>query len=134
MSDMIDPLGAGITPQLVRLALDGALSRHAAIATNIANAQTENYRPVVSRFDSILEPLRSRVTDRSEDAATAQSLQNAAEELREQPLTYDPLSDHVELDMQTAALASNTLKYQALLAAQGKLGQMMQLAIGEGKM
>jgi hypothetical protein len=35
--------------------------------------------------------------------------------------------------MQVAALARNTLQYEALLTAQGKLGQMMQLVIGELK-
>jgi flagellar basal-body rod protein FlgB len=134
MTDGIDPIGAGLTPQLVQLALDGALARHAAIATNIANAQTDSYRPLVSRFDSLLEDLRTRVLDRSQDAGSARVMQSVHEALTGNPVSYDPRTDHVELDMQVAALARNTLQYEALLAAQGKLGQMMQLVIGEGKM
>jgi flagellar basal-body rod protein FlgB len=134
MSDVIDPIGAGITPQLVHLALNGALARHAVIAANIANAQTEGYQPLVSGFDTVLERLQGRVTDRSQDDMTRQLVESLREEMESAPASPDLRYSRVELDMQMAALASNTLQYEALLTAQGKLGQIMQLVIGEGKM
>jgi flagellar basal-body rod protein FlgB len=134
MNGSIDPLGVGLTPRLVEAALDGALSRHAAIATNIANAETDGFRPMQSRFDSLFEQVRATVGDRSRDAETLRAVERVREDLAGEAMTVDAGSDRVELDMQMAALARNTLRYEALLTAQGKLGQMMQLVIGEGKM
>ena len=130
----VDPIGSGVTSQLVSVALDAALVRHAAIATNIANAETPGYQPMAARFDQLVQQLQGRVTDRSLDAATERTVRSLTESLQSQPLVPDTQAAHVELDMQMAYLSKNTLQYQALLTAQGKLMAMEQLVIGEGKM
>jgi flagellar basal-body rod protein FlgB len=130
----IDPLAGGATSQLVSVALDAAMARHAAIAANIANADTPNYRPLMARFDQLVDELQGRVTDRTQDAALMRDAERMQESLQSQPLVADPTSRQVELDMQMADLAKNTLQYQALLTAQGKLMSISELAISEGKM
>jgi flagellar basal-body rod protein FlgB len=129
----IDPIGNGVTSQLVSMALDGALARHAAIATNIANAGTPDYQPVMARFDQLVEQLQGRVEDRSLDSSTERVVRTLQDSLESEPLAPDPRASKVELDVQMAYLAKNTLRYQALLTAQGKLSAMRDFVISEGK-
>ena len=130
----IDPLAGGATSQLVSVALDAAMARHAAIASNIANADTPNYRPLMARFDQLVTELQGRVTDRTQDEAILRDAGRMQESLQSSPLVADPSAPQVELDMQMADLARNTVQYQALLTAQGKLASLTELAISEGKM
>ena len=130
----IDPVLGGATSQLVSVALDAAMARHAAIAANIANADTPNYRPLMARFDQLVAELQGRVTDRTQDGAVMRDAERIQDSLRSSPLIADPTAPQVELDMQMAALAKNTLQYQALLTAQGKLMSLAETAISEGKM
>lgn len=130
----IDVIGGGVTSQLVSLALDAALARHAAIATNIANVATPGFQPLTARFDQLVEQLQATAGDRSLDATTGGLAQSMSESLESQPLMVDTRSSEVQLDMQMAELSKNSLHYQALLTAQGKLMDLAQLAIGEGKM
>jgi flagellar basal-body rod protein FlgB len=130
----IYPIPAGATSQLVSVALDAAMARHAAIAANIANADTPYYHPLMARFDQLVEELQGRVTDRTHDAALMRDAERMQESLQSEPLVADPTARQVELDMQMADLAKNTLQYQALLTAQGKLTSISELAISEGKM
>jgi len=129
----IAALGGGVTEQLVGLALDAALQRHEAIAANIANAEVEGYRPLTSRFDELVESLHSRVTDPSLDSSSARLIESLRGSLENQPWMMDPAASRVELDMQMANLARNSLQYQALLTASAKLAGLNVLAITEGK-
>jgi len=129
----IAALGGGVTEQLVGLALDAALQRHEAIAANIANAEVEGYRPLTSRFDELVESLHSRVTDPSLDSSSARLIESLRGSLENQPWMMDPAASRVELDMQMANLARNSLQYQALLTASAKLAGLNDLAITEGK-
>jgi flagellar basal-body rod protein FlgB len=129
----IDPVLGGATSQLVSVALDAAMARHAAIAANIANADTPKYQPLMARFDQLVEELQGRVTDRAQDAEVMRAAQSMQESLQSRPLVADPSAPQVELDMQMAELAKNTLQYQALLTAQGKLMGLAEMVISEGK-
>jgi len=130
----INPILGGTTSQLVSVALDAALARHAAIAANIANVDTPNYRPLMARFDQLVADLQGRVTDRMQDGAVMRDAARMQDSLQSAPLAADPSAPQVELDMQMADLARNTVQYQALLTAQGKLASLTELAISEGKM
>jgi flagellar basal-body rod protein FlgB len=130
----IDPVLGGATSQLVSVALDAAMARHAAIAANIANADTPKYQPLMARFDQLVAELQGRVTDRTQDGALMRDAQSMQESLQDRPLVADPSAPQVELDMQMAELAKNTLQYQALLTAQGKLMGLAELVLSEGKM
>ena len=130
----IDPVLGGATSQLVSLALDAAMARHAAIAANLANADTPRYQPLMARFDQLVTELQGRVTDRTQDGEIIRDARSMQESLQSRPLVADPSAPQVELDMQMAELAKNTLQYQALLTAQGKLMGLAELVISEGKM
>jgi flagellar basal-body rod protein FlgB len=130
----IVPVQGGTTSQLVSVALDAALARHAAIAANIANADTPNYRPLMARFDQLVSDLQGRVTDPTQDSAVGRDAQRMQESLESVPLVADPTAPQVELDMQMAQLAKNSVQYQALLTAAGKLMSLTEMAISEGKL
>jgi flagellar basal-body rod protein FlgB len=129
----IAALGPDVTERLVGLALDAALQRHEAIATNIANAETDGYRPLTSRFDAMVQSLQGRVTDRTLDASSTQLITTLHDSLEQRPWMADPRASRVELDMQMANLASNSLQYQALLTASAKLSGLAALVLSEGK-
>lgn len=129
----IAALGPNVTERLVGLALDAALQRHEAIATNIANAETDGYRPLTSRFDEMVQSLRGRVTDPTLDASSAQLITTLNDSLEQRPWMADPRASRVELDMQMADLARNSLQYQALLTASAKLSGLAALVLSEGK-
>jgi flagellar basal-body rod protein FlgB len=129
----IDPMLGGVTSQLVSVALDAALTRHAAIATNIANADTPDYHPFATRFDQLVTELQGRVTDRANDLVLSRDAQRMSASLQSLPVVLDPSTSKVELDMQMAQLAKNSLQYQALLTAQGKLMSLTHMVISEDK-
>lgn len=127
----IDSIGGGVTQQLLGLALDGAMSRQAAIATNIANAQTPGYQPLAARFDDLVQQLRAVVSDRAHDPDTRQLIGTLSRALDTEPLKAEAGASKVEVDMQMGALAKNNLQYQALIAAQNQLLSIDQLVIGD---
>jgi flagellar basal-body rod protein FlgB len=129
----IAALGGGMTEQLVGLALDAALKRHEAIAANIANAETDGYRPLTSRFDELVQSLQGRVTDPTLDASSTRLIATFQDSLERRPWMGDPRATRVELDMQMADLARNSLQYQALLTASAKLSGLEDLVINGGK-
>ena len=127
----IDSIGGGVTQQLLGLALDGAMSRQAAIATNIANAETPGYQPLVARFDDLVQQLRDVATDRAHDPDTQQLIGTLRRTLDSEPLQVEAGASKVEVDMQMGGLAKNSLQYQALIAAQNQLLSIDQLVIGD---
>lgn len=129
----LDAASSGLTSRLVMLALDGAMARHAAIAMNIANANVEGYRPVAARFDDLVEQLRGRALDGNADATTRDALSSVRTAMTSQPLVPDPNATQVQIDVEMAKLAQNTVQYQALLAAKSKATSIVRAAINEGR-
>jgi flagellar basal-body rod protein FlgB len=123
----LDPTSSGLTSRLLTLALDGAIARHTAIAMNVANAGVEGYQPVVARFDEMLDQLRGG------QSVTESTLASVGSAMSNQPLVPDQQATQVQLDTEMAKLAQNTVQYQALLAANGKLTSMVRMAINEGR-
>lgn len=129
----IDSIGGGVTQQLLSLALDGAMSRQAAIATNIANAETPGYQLLVARFDDLVQQLRTVVADRAHDSDTAQLVGTLRQSLDTEPLAVEAGASKVEVDLQMGGLAKNDLQYQTLIAAQNQLFAIDQLVLGDGR-
>lgn len=114
-----------VTQGLLRLALDGAVVRHQAIAANIANAHVQGYAPVKLEFGAELE----RARDRLLGGADYESVRGEAE----MSVTADERGDvAMGLDEQAAALAQNVVHYQALLKGMSKRMSIMAMAINEG--
>lgn len=111
----------GLTAAAVGYALDGLSMRHEAIATNIANANSQGYRPREVSFEQHLadfiqtgNPTATAPQISMQPASTALMLQNSVE-------------------MQTVALNQNVLQYQALVTGLGKYMSMVSMAVSEGK-
>lgn len=129
----IDPTGSGLTSRLVMMALDGAMARHSAIALNLANASTEGYRPMATRFDEVLEQLRGRVTRAGQEVAVRQTAEQLHRQATEVPLTVSTTQAAVQLDEEMAKLARNSLQYQSVLTAHNKSMSILRQAIKEGR-
>jgi len=115
-----------ITTQLTTAALDALLLRHRVIASNIANQGVEGYQPLRVDFEKHLEPVRQALAAGRTDEQLRGLLQEAKAATEITPAPGDGI---VRLDEEMAELARNTLHYQALLTALGKLGALKRLAI-----
>lgn len=94
--------------QALGQALDGATLRHRVIAHNIANANTPGFTPLRVSFEKQF------------DAAL-------------KPVVEPAAGGKVELDVEMAQLAQNSLQYQALLRGLGRYLAILGAAISEGK-
>jgi flagellar basal-body rod protein FlgB len=121
----------GVTGSMIKLALDAASLRHLVIASNIANANTPGYVPVRVEFEEHLAAAARNRTYGAYGAGLGRSVAPAVVPDLQQG--FDPLQARVQLDVEAAQLAQNTLQYQALLRGfRGRL-EMLQMAIGEGR-
>lgn len=120
------------TIQAVSLALDAASLRHQALATNIANVGTPNYRPLRVSFEEQLGALRAGLArggtlDRS-------LIDSARPTLEREPLpAAGEAAGAIALDQQVAKISENAVHYQALLRALNKQFSILSAAINDGK-
>jgi flagellar basal-body rod protein FlgB len=115
----------GVTGAVVKLALDAASVRHLVIANNIANANTPGFVPSRVEFE---EHLSRAVRESASGPALSRSVVPViVPDLQ----GLDPLQARVQLDVEAAQLAQNTLQYQALL--RGLRGEMdlLQMAMSD---
>ena len=115
-----------ITTELTTAALDALLLRHRVIASNIANQGVEGYQALRVDFEKHLEPLRQALAAGRSDEQVRALLQEAKASADVVPAPGDGV---VRLDEEMAELAKNTLHYQALLTALGKLGELKRVAL-----
>lgn len=115
-----------ITTSVLSLALDAALLRQQAIASNIANANTAGYVRQTVSFDRELEALGAA---RSDPARMARFARTA---LRIEPAGENAAAP-VQLDMEVARMAQNATHYQALLKGIEKQYAILALAVADGK-
>ena len=117
----------GVTGSMVKLALDTASLRHLVIASNIANANTPGYVPMRVEFE---EHLSAAARTGAYGAGLGRPVASA---VVGDPSGFDPLQARVQLDVEAAQLAQNTLQYQALLRGLRGHMEMLQIAISEGR-
>jgi len=119
-----------ITTALVMMALDAAALRHQAIANNLANVHSQDYRPQRLNFEEQLSALRHAVDTRGSITPTALAqvrpfietgAMRAAGSLAE------------KMDMELVKLSQNAVHYQSLLKALDKRGTIFSLAVNEGR-
>lgn len=118
----------GVTSQLVSLALDAANAQHRMISQNIANANsagyTRGYVDFGELFDSVARGQKSGLS--------ADAIVDAKQRLEGGMITrYTTIQ--VSLEQEMAELAKNTLYFQTLLTGLGKRGDVLKMAISEGK-
>ena len=124
MSELLD----SITGSMVIKALDASLLTHNTIANNIANAQTEGYRPLTVNFDQLMGEVKATV----DSGGSFQEVKSALDKVQLRA-DIDIAAQAVLLDQQMVEMAKNTTHYQALLAAREQLGSLVSTAIKGGQ-
>lgn len=121
-----------ITSASLSLALDAASLRQQAIATNIANAGSAGYLRQGVTFEGSLQQLRDSLRDGAGPGSAALALAGLAPRLTP-ALAADGSPQTVQLDVEMADLAHNTVHYQALLKALSRHYAVLSSAISDGK-
>jgi flagellar basal-body rod protein FlgB len=119
-----------VTSAALGLALDAAVMRQQAIASNVANVNTAGYVRQTTSFDRELEHLRSALEASS--GARPEIFQRVA--LHLEPV--DPASGApagVQLDSEMVDMAQNTVQYQTLLKGLMRHYGILSSAVSEGK-
>jgi flagellar basal-body rod protein FlgB len=129
--DIFDP-----TQRLLESAMRGANTRQTALAQNLANANTPNYRRVDVDFHSALRDAWSQAEnsagkDDAEPHHPGASLQDVAFAAQQDDLSVVRVDgSSVDVDVETSALAANGLEYEALAAVAKTRTSILQNAIG----
>jgi flagellar basal-body rod protein FlgB len=129
---MIDGI-EGITTKALSLALDAASLRQQAIASNIANANSEGYMPQRVNFEAFVQEAKLALNEHGQ--LDSQTLRN----MMESPLTIEPvlggagLPAKVQLDGEVAGMAQNAVHYQALLKGLSRHLAVLYSAASDGK-
>lgn len=124
---MIDDIG-GITSQLVKLALDASVMRHQVLAGNIANANSKAYAAKRLDFQQILAQAGIDANSIENDSGKRDLLEVIKQNLSNSVIE-EGSEKGVQLDMEMAKIAENTLRYQALLSGLSKRGSIIKMAI-----
>jgi flagellar basal-body rod protein FlgB len=120
-----------VTPALLLKALDAASLRHQAIASNIANANSVDYRPLSVNFEEQLGFARAALAA-GHSTLTPGDVAGVRATLEQGPAPA-PGTAAVLLDMEMVKLSQNTLQYQALLKGLTHRAGLVSIAINEGK-
>ncbi|MCP4469642.1 MAG: flagellar basal body rod protein FlgB [Gammaproteobacteria bacterium] len=129
---MIDSIG-GVTSQLIKLALDATLLRHQVTAHNIANVNTEGYMAKRLNFEELLTSFSTASIDRSTDTLLKNEVESLRLSLKDSQSMVYSTNDPVQLDREMIELTENVLRYRALLEANNKRGDLLKMAISEGR-
>lgn len=119
-----------MTTSALSAALDAASRRHAAIAANLANANTEGYLPVRFTFGAQLEEARALLRDQGTlDRASLDALRGSLEPL----LDGAGQPGKVQLDLEMTELARNAVQFQALAQGLSRHLGVLALAAADGR-
>lgn len=130
---MINDIG-GVTSALVGAALDAALLRHEIIANNIANVDTPGYQARRLNFEDQLRGfVQQGAMSGSDNLLLAERINWVKDIMRGNDAMIVTQNQTVELDREMVHLTENTLRYQALLQAASKRGELNRMAVKEGR-
>lgn len=119
-----------VTTAALGLALDAAVLRQQAIASNVANAGTAGYVPVRLNFAAQLEQLRSEMSMQGDGRA----IRAAGGRLQLEPvLDVNGQPEKVHVDAEMASMAQNNVLYQALIKGLNRHLTIQSLAASDGK-
>lgn len=126
MTDGIEAL----TTAALSIALDAASLRQQTFASNIANANALDYVPQRVSFESQLEELRRGLAGSGRLDASA--LREVTPRV-EQALDARGLPTQVQLDVEAAGMARNTVQYQALVTGLSRHFAILSMAASDGR-
>lgn len=112
----------GITALIIGKALDGLYARQAATAQNIANGNSNSYRPIRVTFEDSLRDAARRGPD-------------AIANVRPQVELAPPpaIASEMRLDLEIATASQTALRYGALLSVLEGRGSLMRTVISGGR-
>lgn len=128
----IAPITSNTTSELISLALNAATMRHTAIAQNIANVNTEGYRPLQVDFDRQVALFKDQLLSSGNDASTSRAIRSLNSSIKMSEVEENDASK-VQLDVEIAKMTQNAIHYQALLTAKGKMSSFLRMAISGGR-
>ena len=117
-----------ITPKLVEYALDGLSLRHQAIASNIANINSIDYKPISVSFESQVNDIKNNFYDGSIGRA-----ESHFEPLISYGKKQQKSITSAGIDMNTVQLNQNVIQYQALIKGMNHYISTLTLAVKEGR-
>jgi flagellar basal-body rod protein FlgB len=120
---------SSITKDLALLALDGFSMRHQAIASNIANRDTAGYQRLKVSFEDQLAAITQAHDSGASDDELRALLGHASAQLK----IMQTGDMEVRLDSEMGDLTRNTLQYQALITALGRMGSITRAAVSGGQ-
>jgi len=120
-----------VTTALLMKALDAAVLRHQAIASNIANANATGYRALRVNFEEQLGFARAAL-GQEKGTLTASDVASLRPFVEQEP-TPPVGTPAVMIDMEMVKLAQNTMQYQALLKGLNFGASLVSTAINEGR-
>lgn len=126
---MLDDIG-GVTSQIVKVALDASVLKHKVIANNIANANTEGFRPQQINFESYLLNIEHSRTPEIDEMVVAQ-LDELQRAINNGELINQSSTSKVELDVEMKEMTENVIRYRALLEGLSKRGSIISMAISQ---
>lgn len=119
-----------VTTAALSAALDAASRRHALIATNIANANTDGYAPARLSFEAQLHEAQAALRERGRLDEGGLGLLRSLAEAR--PESAAP-GQTVKIDMEMAQLAHNAVQFQALTQGLARHLSLLALAAADGR-
>lgn len=129
---MIEDLG-GVTARLVVEALNISSLRQSVTANNIANANTPGFSPARVKFEELINSAAIYSPSPANDAALDAELDAVLADGDLTSLVSKNKNDKIELDIEMVNLTENVIRYRTLLSALGKRGEILGLAVKEGR-
>ncbi|MBI2877623.1 MAG: flagellar basal body rod protein FlgB [Candidatus Tectomicrobia bacterium] len=138
---MIEKKAWGSTIDVLSRVLDARSLRHSLLTTNIAHADTPQYRPSELKFAEVLNQIRAeqggspllRTDPQHLPASGSREGKEAWASAIESPaLPAGNDGNGVEMEKEMAKLAENTLMYNASVQILSKLFSQVRYAIDEG--
>lgn len=119
-----------LTTSALSAALDAASRRHAVIAANIANANSEDYVPLQLQFDQRVEEAREALRERQWlGAGVIEALRGSVAPAADWSAADAP----TRLDAEMTELARNSVHFQALTQGLSRHLAMLALAAADGR-
>ncbi|WP_299581613.1 flagellar basal body protein [uncultured Microbulbifer sp.] len=125
---MIDLINS-LTGNLLGKSLDRTTIENRLIANNIANLNTEGYRPLTTEIGQSYVDLQKAI-----EIKDTERLNEISESWKpNEDVSVHPSYITVSLDQEMVKLANNTLLFQSLATAKSKLSDILKVAIKEGR-
>lgn len=116
-----------LTIAMLSKSLDAKALQQTLISSNIANANTDGYKPLRVDFDTKMAELDTLVDSNAADSEIRAKLSTLSP-----AVVIDAEDDKVRIDKEMALMSQNSVEYKALLKGVKEKYAIMSLAINGG--